>query len=205
MLQLVSAAGLGDYFCTVNEIYLRMKYEKIGLELGKVRLADFSTEWTDSFNEQKRILQEIFKGEEIWVEHIGSTAIAILKAKPIIDILLVISDAYEFNLQDAFDKLQSIGFVKGEFEREEGIFFQKGEGNFHTHYLHLYFKKQNWIEFIQFRDYLKQNPEEAALYQALKMELEEKYPSDRQLYTASKNHFIESILLQIENKPVLIS
>lgn len=172
-----------------------MKHSKIGLEQGTVRLEEHTPYWHESFKNEERMIKAVFGGALIQVAHIGSTAVSTLKAKPIVDILLVLTDFY--NLDLAHLQLESIGFYKGPFERDEGIFFQKGNGDMHTHYLHLFYENQNWEIYIQFRDHLIHHPEATAKYEELKLKLEAIYPTDRKAYTAAKNHFIENILSSI--------
>lgn len=127
------------------------------------------------------------------IEHIGSTAIPGIKAKPIIDILIVVSD---LSAVDALnDSMKAIGY---EPMFEYGIpnrrFFLKGKIN-RTHHVHVFEQGHDAIEnHLMFRNYLINHPEEAKNYSELKASLAKKYPHDIDQYMEGKNDFIKDII-----------
>ncbi len=170
--------------------------ENIGLEAGKVKLEDYSQAWEALYNTEELLISGAFKDAIVRIAHIGSTSIPNLRAKPIIDILLVLSN--DFRLEEAARLLTELGYHQGEFQKEEGIFFIKATGDLHTHYLHLRKEEHGWKKYIQFRDHLCNYPEVAAAYQTLKDGLRELYHSKRELYTHGKEEFILGILAKIQ-------
>ena len=125
------------------------------------------------------------------VEHVGSTAVPGLPAKPTIDILVVVPDPASG--RKAVAPLTAIGY---EFRGELGIpgrfYFSKGLRR--THHLHLYPRGHPEIaRLLLFRDYLRAHPEAARAYADLKLALAERFPNDREAYTEAKSGFIKSI------------
>jgi GrpB-like predicted nucleotidyltransferase (UPF0157 family) len=166
----------------------------LGLEKGMVRLEDFSTSWAAYYQLEEGLVNGLFTDSIIAIAHIGSTAIQGLKAKPIIDILLVLKD--EYPLEEAAILLASLGYQKGEFQQEEGVFFIKGENEVHTHYLHLRRQQHAWKKYIVFRDYLMSNPTKALEYESLKANLGSTHATNRELYRRGKEAFIIDILAE---------
>lgn len=136
------------------------------------------------------------------INHIGSTCIPDLLAKPTIDILLEIKD--NTDTEKLKDDLTSIGY---QFSPQPDnppphMMFMKGyalEGfkgqAYHVHVRYL----GDWDE-LYFRDYLKLHPETAKEYGKLKLELKEKYEHDREAYTQSKTDFINRVTLLAREK-----
>jgi len=128
------------------------------------------------------------------IEHIGSTAIPRLAAKPIIDIMVGVGDLPA--VEKYLLPLEQIGY---EYRGEAGIagrrYFRKGTLTASTHHLSLVeFGGDVWTRQITFRNYLRDDAEAAAEYGALKKDLAVKYKDDREAYTNGKTKFIEEIL-----------
>jgi len=164
----------------------------IGLEKGKVLLSEYDINWPLEFENEKKSIQNTLTENEIRIEHIGSTSVENLCAKPIIDILIGINhfdEGYKFA-----SLLEATGYA---YKGENGIpgrhFFVKG--NPRTHHLHMV--EMNSVFFrdhLLFRDYLRENPEEKEQYAELKKSMAVKYVDDREKYTDSKAEFIQNIL-----------
>ena len=164
----------------------------IGLEKGKVKLAEYDENWPFEFENEKNAIQRVIQKNEIAIEHIGSTSVKELCAKPIIDILIGIE-----HFDDGFDiapKLEAIGY---EYKGENGIpgrhYFAKG--NPRTHHIHIVeLGSDFWKEHLLFRNYLRNNPEARFQYSKLKKELALQYERDREKYTDSKAEFIRNTI-----------
>lgn len=166
----------------------------MGLKRTDVELSDYTTRWHDDFIEQREVLNNIFGDDAISIEHVGSTAIPGLKAKPIIDIQVSVADL-EVALKHK-EELENVGYeFRGNAGVEGRYFFAKGDPENRTHYLHVEpYHSSNWETHIYFRDYLLEHPEAVTEYQELKEDLAKKFPEDRKSYTAGKNEFITNIL-----------
>lgn len=168
-------------------------------ELGRlfpIIVTDYSDKWADLYkNEAKLITDSFSQSEIVRIDHIGSTAIPRIKAKPTIDILLQISEQLDvFKLKETFE---SLGYLMNEHPENPAphLTFVKGytkqgfKGQ--TFHVHIRFFG-DWDE-IRFRDYLIKNKEVAKEYEAMKLELAKKHPNDREAYTDSKTEWIEKI------------
>jgi GrpB-like predicted nucleotidyltransferase (UPF0157 family) len=160
-----------------------------------ITLSEYDPEWPKIFEIEK---QSILKTTSTWiiaVEHIGSTSIPGLIAKPIIDILAAVQ-----SLDDAvhiIPPLTSIGYTycpENEVSIPERRFFNKhpgGNDGFHLHVVE--YGGSFWKRHIAFRNYLRTHPEAAGEYAELKRELAIRYTNDREQYTDRKTDFVQKI------------
>ncbi len=164
----------------------------LGLPKGTVKLEPHSERWRQLFAEEAAQIREAI-GEIITsIEHIGSTSINGIAAKPIIDIAVgagKIADG-----ESCVRPLENIGY---EYRGEHGIagrfYFVKGEPR--THHLHLVeIGSDFWRSHLLFRDYLRENQAVAEDYENLKKELAKRYAENREAYTNGKAAFIENVL-----------
>ena len=165
----------------------------LGLKRGTVKLSRHHKEWGRLFRKEKELLLSAFKNERIKIEHVGSTAIAGISAKPIIDMLMAVPS----NIQKVFyKKLKELGYLdRGQQGVRGQRLFVKGSENKRTHYLHLTGENSKfWKEHILFRDYLREHKIARDEYNVLKKKLAEKFANRRSLYTKAKAEFIEGII-----------
>jgi len=128
-------------------------------------------------------------------EHIGSTAIPGLSAKPIIDMLIEVP-SFESALVNILPKLQQEGWeYHWRDDRPPGhmYFVRRDAACARTHHLHALTATHPGWERVAFRDYLRAKPEEARRYEQLKRDLSEKHPLDREAYTEGKGEYIRRI------------
>lgn len=165
----------------------------MGLKVGTVRLEDYNPEWKNSFELEKIVLSNIFKDIALSIEHVGSTSIEGLSAKPIIDMLVIIKTFSDFeNVRYYFEKEPYS--IKLDSPEDE-ILIRKGDETNRTHFIHVVeLGSDRQINTLLFRDYLRENKDAVLEYENLKKELAIKYANDRKMYTASKNDFIQGIL-----------
>ncbi|MDP4549595.1 GrpB family protein [Alkalihalobacillus macyae] len=159
-----------------------------------VQLNEYNAEWESQFDyEKERIIAAI--GDKLaGIEHIGSTSIKGLKAKPIIDIMGGIED-----LSSTLAIVQPLNEIEFEYvpkpEFTDRRFFRKGswgKGTCHLHICEIH--STEWIEKIVFRDYLRKHSKVAEEYALLKSELATTYKDDRSTYTQHKEPFIKDII-----------
>ena len=159
-----------------------------------VRLSEYDSEWERIFQAERVRLAEVLGERVAAIEHIGSTSVPGLKAKPILDIAVGL-----WTMEDAaalVRPLEELGYVyrpkSGTLER---LFFAKGPEDRRTHYLHCeVYGSASWRGQLLVRDRLIQSPQLRQAYQALKEQLAAQYPDDRQRYTQGKESFIETVL-----------
>lgn len=162
-------------------------------DLSHTILIPYQPDWKDKFGIENVKIKEIFGDKAMAVEHIGSTSILGLSAKPIIDIAVLIEkreDGDSFiepveKLGYKYDKLNSSG---------ERHFFRKGNPT-EFHLSIAYQDKGNfWERQILFRDYLRNHPDSRDEYQTLKENLLKNDPTGKDTYLSGKSEFVSKVL-----------
>ncbi|MFC5605060.1 GrpB family protein [Sporosarcina koreensis] len=151
----------------------------------KVEVMPFSERWSIDFEKEAAVLCAIFGSEMIEIHHIGSTSVHGLSAKPIIDIMPVVSD---ISLMDQYNiRMAVIGYeAKGENGIAGRRYFQKG-GDERTHHVHIYESGSQEIErHLAFRNFLRVHPKRAKAYGDLKEKLAQQFPYDVEAYINGK-------------------
>ena len=178
-------------------------------------IVDYDPQWAELFEEEKAEILAALRELNVKVEHIGSTSVPGLAAKPIIDIAIITANADD--AVRAITPLRRLGYVcYGEADIPGRIFFSKDDLRLksrdldsqsdldsmepervrqRTHHIHLYTMPTNpdLERHFLFRDYLRAHPETSQHYAELKRALAEKYRNDRDAYTESKTPFIRDI------------
>lgn len=170
-----------------------------------VRVTAHSPAWEGLFEEEAKIIRRILKKHCVAVYHIGSTAVPGLAAKPILDILPVVTDLRAAD--EAAAEFEKAGYeVLGEFGIPGRRYLRKG-GDERTHQLHI-FAQTNRKEIerhLAVRDYLRSHPEKAEEYGRLKTSLAEAFPYDIESYCDGKDAFVKQLekeaLLWRKNTP----
>jgi GrpB-like predicted nucleotidyltransferase (UPF0157 family) len=159
-----------------------------------IYLVAYDPAWPRLFEEERAQIEPALRP---WltgpIEHIGSTAIPGLAAKPIIDIMAGVSDlASSLDARAALELLQYLYFP---YRSDFMHWFCKPSSEHRTHHLHLIpFRSPLWSDRLAFRDYLRSSATAAAEYAALKTALAAQYQFDREAYTNAKSEFVGSIL-----------
>jgi GrpB-like predicted nucleotidyltransferase (UPF0157 family) len=183
---------------------MESRFGMLGLNRNVVALVKHASNWTELFGEEKNLLNALVGEHVVDIQHIGSTAIDGISAKPLLDILVGVKsmgDAQKFDkhkLKEA--NIYHLGRVQIE-GKEVFAKFSNLENLTKTHVLHVVeYGGDWWKTHIFFRDYLNEHPEVAKQYEALKIELAEAFPTDERSYTDGKKIFVEKILLLQELK-----
>lgn len=166
----------------------------VGLERGTVELEPHRSEWKTAYESEADRLRRVVGDRIREFEHVGSTAVDGLPAKPIIDVLGLV-DSLE-TARDLVPVLENHGYERRPNDDvEDRVFLAKGPETDRTHYLSLTTPDSDTHrEQLAFRDYLRANPDIAREYGTLKRELAAQYPDERATYTAEKSDFVESAL-----------
>ncbi len=159
-----------------------------GLDI--VELKDHDPLWRDLFRQERVSLLETLGPLAVSIEHVGSTAVPGIRAKPVIDILVTVDRARPEDVEGALGKL---GYVHVPIGDPERLFFRKGMPR--THHVHVVrHGGEEHAKHLLFRDRLIAHPEEAAAYGRLKDDLAIRFREDRQAYSDGKDEFIARIL-----------
>lgn len=163
----------------------------------EVIVLEYNPDWIKAYDEEKVKIEETLQEHILSIEHIGSTSVPGLGAKPIIDMMVGVRNLDEVG-QKQIDRLMAVGYeYVHKPEYPERKFFRKGKWRAGTHHLHVYeMNGLSWRNNLLFRDYLRQHAEMAEQYYRLKKELEVTYKHDRPAYTAGKETFIQEVIRQ---------
>lgn len=172
----------------------------IGLKQGTVRVVPYQPTWKRYFEQEAARLRAALGSQALQVEHIGSTAVEGLEAKPIIDVMVAVESLEE--ARDLVPLVETLGYEhQPEDPIPDRVFFAQGPPSRRTHHLSLTPQASAyWSDHLLFRDYLRTHPEAAAGYQQLKRDLADRYPADRESYTSGKDEFIQSILAKAKTQ-----
>ena len=167
----------------------------LGLKRGTVKLAEYNPEWAELFESEKRSIQEVFQDQVLGIEHVGSTAIPGMLAKPILDLMIAVESLEDYERFTPLLEKVGYKFMRDQRGYQGSILYVKGPEENRTHYLKLGVRDSDfWRENILFRDYLIAHPEKAKQYMELKQCLFEKHEGVRECYTKDKHEFVQEIL-----------
>jgi len=159
-----------------------------------IELEPYNTQWPELFQLEAASLRDVLNP---WlagaIEHIGSTSVPGLSAKPVIDIM---APVHSLELaKPAIDALPALGYCYSPYKAEVMHWFCKPSPAYRTHHLHLVATgSDTWVECIAFRNSLRGNAQLAAEYLSLKQRLASEYALDREAYTEGKSMFIQSVV-----------
>jgi GrpB-like predicted nucleotidyltransferase (UPF0157 family) len=158
-----------------------------------IELTPYSPNWPTKFELEAQQLVKVFGDLLISIHHIGSTAIPGIKAKPIIDIMVVVQELEK--VEDFNPEMIRLGYSpRGEAGIPGRRFFRKDSDGTRSHHVHIYARGHEAIQTqLNFRDYLRAHPEEALAYSRMKEALAVEYRYDSETYTESKTGFITEI------------
>ncbi len=165
----------------------------MGLKVGTVKIEKYNPNWELEFYKEKEDLAKIFGNLATEIEHIGSTSVKGLSAKPIIDIAVALKKLDDF--EKVKEKFQKEPYSVKEDSDEDEILIRKGAEDNRTHFIHVMeINSKRYKDTIIFRNYLRKHEEAMKEYESLKKELAKKYADNRKMYTSSKNEYIDNII-----------
>ena len=176
----------------------------LGLKRGTVALVPHETAWEAEAARTIAKLKGILGDVAVDIQHVGSTAIPAICAKPIVDIAVAVRSFADINAKQA--ELEAQGFYRRSWNDEDQELFAcgsyyDGTGDKQTHFIHVVLADgAEWRNYLNFRDYLNAFPAEAKAYEALKLSLAAANPEDagREKYTSGKHDFVQEMLRKAE-------
>lgn len=184
-----------------NTLTEQLKIKKAIEEVinSKIGLVEYDSEWKNLFEKEKDLFEKKFGKVIIDVNHIGSTSIPGMIAKPIIDINVGVNSLEVVKeMEEGFEelgyehKVLDPSRVKSENRKkieEQELFIKKG---YHVHVT--VYNSDYWKKDLFFRDYITNNPLKAKEYAELKKNLAQRYPNDIIGYSSGKDNFITEVL-----------
>jgi GrpB-like predicted nucleotidyltransferase (UPF0157 family) len=170
---------------------------------GPIVLVPHNTEWSSNFVRESAEVAAALGDVLVAIHHIGSTAIPGILAKPVIDILAVVTDLALVDLQAG--TLRALNYeAMGEFGIPGRRYFRKNRADgVRTHQLHAFSVDSSEPQrHLAFRDYLRAHPRAAQAYVELKLELRRRFPTDIQSYAEGKTEFVRDIELRASRAPL---
>lgn len=164
----------------------------LGLAATIVRLCDHTPVWGQLYIEEELRISEALRGQCLDIQHVGSTFVPGLKAKPIIDILVGVRD-----LKTGLSLVEPLSQIEytylGDTLVPNHLVF--GKGLQRSYLLHVVQHLSDaWTRVIAFRDILRSKPSIASRYEVLKVLLSKQYHNDRTGYGEAKTVFIDAVL-----------
>ena len=164
-------------------------------------VSPYSAEWPGLFQEIRKELLSAFGTTPVVVEHIGSTSVPGLAAKPVIDVLLGATALTE--IEAKIDVLKTFGYsYVSKYERDlpmRRYFVKSPPESLRIHVHGVVIGGRFWQEHLGFRDALRTSPQLLAEYQALKLRLAVEFADDKSAYTEAKGPFIQAVLERIRH------
>ncbi len=165
----------------------------IGLERGTVEIVDYHRQWPDLFRREADCIQDACGDAVQTIEHIGSTSVPGLAAKPVLDIMPGLEE-----LEDGDRMVEPMIALGYEYRGDYGIpgrhLFVRFEDNLSIVHAHAFVvDSDQWIRHLSFCRYLQRHADVAKEYERLKRDLAARHADDRDTYTDEKTDFIKSI------------
>lgn len=165
----------------------------IGLKKGTVKLMPHQSEWNENAENTVRLLRQLLGDTAVDIQHVGSTSVYSIHAKPIIDIAVALNDVND--ILPFTEVLKEYNILFHEQDIADQRYFVMEHDDIRTHHIHIVkWKGTAWNNYINFRDYLNAYPEKAMMYDELKQSLAVQFPYDRRSYTAGKQELIGRLL-----------
>lgn len=168
-----------------------------------MEVVEYSSDWPRAFETERVALEDALGELAVSIEHIGSTAVFAMPAKPTIDILIVVSSIREFLL--VVPSIEALGYEhKGAAfaDRPDHHFLRKVVAGKRTHHLHVVPNSSPEVaDYRIFRDALRSDPYLAGRYQAIKRTLAGRYGNDRMRYVVAKEEWVEREMAVLRSRP----
>jgi GrpB-like predicted nucleotidyltransferase (UPF0157 family) len=166
-----------------------------------VEIVDYDPAWPQRFAEEAARLRALLPPQLLGrIEHIGSTAVPGLAAKPIVDVAVEVADL-ESVRRTVAPILEREGYAflwrpssRGAPDIDYAWFIRRDAAGRRTHHVHMLPPGSPYWDRLTFRDHLRAHPEAAAAYGALKRQAAAEHPHDRRAYARAKTRFIRDVL-----------
>jgi GrpB-like predicted nucleotidyltransferase (UPF0157 family) len=167
----------------------------LGLTYGQVRLVESDPGWPRAFEHLAAELRAALGKLAVAIEHVGSTAVPGLVAKPILD--LAIGLARDADAERVISAIERLGYVfRGDKGDTDGLLFVlEDRPAYRIAHVHVVpHGGAKWHQYLAFRGRLRADPDARAAYSRVKRTLGEQFAGDRQAYTAGKATFVAELL-----------
>ena len=163
-----------------------------------IEIFPYDPAWPVAFETERDLIAPLFPTPPLLIEHMGSTSIAGLPAKPIIDIIVLVRDLD--TARQAIPALDATGYsFWADNPDKTKLYLVKGlpPAPHRTHHLHIYDHEDEVRRHLVFRDHLRTHPDVRDAYLALKADLATRFREDREAYSKHKTAFIDGLVLSL--------
>jgi 8-oxo-dGTP diphosphatase len=175
------------YYQVIN--YLNTKL--LGLKNDDIKIVPYNYEYNLLYHSEKSKLKTVLSKNIKGIEHVGSTAIVGILARPVIDIAICVDDLKNIDI----DGMINYGYKYNLNEEDRCYYFTKYINNQKAYSVYCYDENnREYHDMVTFRDYMKSHPEVMLEYNTLKQYLVQKYGNDAKSYYDGKNDYIKQVL-----------
>ncbi len=174
---------------------LRSDWLGLGVDYGTVRLTPARSEWAAIAERLAATIHAALGERAVSVEHVGSTAVPGLAAKPILDIAVGVGN--EVPTEAVKECLEGLGYEFGGNAGDSGglVFVLSDRPAHRVAHVHVVeHGGSQWHRYVAFRDLLLKHESARVIYERTKGELAERFPNDRKSYTAAKEEVVRNLL-----------
>ncbi len=167
-----------------------------GMNKSELRLVPHDSAWKNDFLAERERIETAVADSSLCIEHIGSTAIPTVWAKPVLDIAILCGAK---GLKAVADALGKLGYeYRGQYDEKSGHFYAvRDRDNIRYCQAHIYTEAvADWLSKLKFRDVLRENFELAREYNDYKLELAKKV-SDKSEYAEIKSKWVDTFILKV--------
>lgn len=165
-----------------------------------VEVVDHDPRWRSQFEAEAKELGDLLASLSPVIEHIGSTAVAGIPAKPTIDVLVLVDDVQEvLRFRDA---LAAVGYdyrPASLTSSSDQLYFRKVDAaGKRTHHLHVVARRSPRAQhYTAFRDYLRAHQAEAQAYATVKLDLARRFANERMRYVDEKASYVDELMVRV--------
>jgi GrpB-like predicted nucleotidyltransferase (UPF0157 family) len=170
----------------------------LGLKYGTAEVVPYDPAWADDFRRDQTRLEAVLARHACSIEHVGSTAVPGLSAKPILDIAIGV--AAETDVAEVVANIEKLGYVyRGDAGVEGGhVLVLEVEPLVRTHHVHVVGQATPaWRDYLALRDLLIRDPVARRTCASAKSDLARRFPLDRKAYTRAKRGVVERLLVGV--------
>jgi GrpB-like predicted nucleotidyltransferase (UPF0157 family) len=167
-----------------------------------IELHPSDPDWPLAFARERDLIAPLFAAPPQLIEHMGSTSIPGLPAKPIIDIIVLVDDLASAHAAVPALEVTGYSFWRDNPDKTK-LYLVKGlpPAPHRTHHLHIYDYEPEVRRHLVFRDHLRAHPDIRDAYLALKQDLAARFRDDREAYSKQKTAFVDQLVLSLGGPP----
>jgi GrpB-like predicted nucleotidyltransferase (UPF0157 family)/predicted kinase len=184
--------SLEEVFSHIREIVFNEN--TLSYSRREYKISTYDAGWPQRFNVLAEQLRKIFGDDALEIEHIGSTSVPDMEAKPIIDILVITPTAEKLGAHKK--EMEDAGYIfQGQVVANDSVLYREMKNGEILANIHIFLAGHPHVsEMLALRDYLRTHPNDVREYSELKKSLQEKYPTNYTEYRKQKDAYLDGVL-----------